>query len=108
MQLIGGRYSDYLGEGTGVKAVLIKKRTFEMTARLPSRLYVHQHICDAGVALLDGRLYPMGNLVPFVHGNVSVHSDVQIDVIIQAHLAGVTFFHLENARNRAGDCEELI
>ena len=63
------------------------------------RLDVHEHVCDAGVALLDRRFYSMRDLVAFVHGNVSVHADVKIDVIIQAHLAGMTFLHLDNTRD---------
>ena len=40
------------------------------------RLDVHQHIGDAGVTLLDCRLHPMGNHVPFVDGNLSVDPDM--------------------------------
>ena len=81
------------------------KHCGDRRSRLRSRLDVHEHICDAGVALLDRRLYSMRDLVAFMYGNVSVHSDVKIDVIIQAHLTRVTFFHFNNTRNRAGDGE---
>src|SRR5262249_17805001 len=59
-------------------------------------LDVHEHVCDAGLALLDCRLYSMRDLVPLMYGNVSVHADVKIDVIIQAHLARMAFLHLDD------------
>ena len=42
----------------------------------PCRLDVHEHVCDAGVALLNRTFYSVRDLVPFVHGNVSVDTDV--------------------------------
>ena len=42
----------------------------------PRRLNVHEHVCDAGVALLNRGLYSMGDFVAFVYGNVSVDTDV--------------------------------
>jgi hypothetical protein len=42
----------------------------------PRGFDMHKHICDAGVALLDCRLYLMRDLVAFVHGNASVYADV--------------------------------
>ena len=40
------------------------------------RLDVHEHICDARVALLNRALNSVCNLVAFMYGNVSVHADV--------------------------------
>ncbi len=45
----------------------------------------------------------MRDLVAVMYGNVAVHTDVKIDVIIQAHLAGMTFLHLDNTRDRGGN-----
>jgi hypothetical protein len=60
---------------TGLKAGVYHKRI--LRRRLLVRwLDMHEHICDARVALLDCRLYSMRDLMPFVHGNVSVHADV--------------------------------
>jgi hypothetical protein len=39
-------------------------------------LDVHEHVRNARVALLDRSLYPMGDLVTLVDGNVSVHTNV--------------------------------
>src|SRR5882724_11458745 len=69
------------------------------------RLDVNEHISDARIALLNCALYSMRDLVAFMYRNVSVHADVQIDVIIQAHLARMAFFHVNNTRNRVGDGE---
>ena len=52
---------------------------------------MHEHVCDTEVALLDCRLYSMRDLVAFMYGNVSVHANVKIDVVIQAHLSGMAF-----------------
>ena len=38
----------------------------------------------------------MRDLVALMYGNVSVHADVKIDVIIQAHLARMAFLDLDN------------
>ena len=62
-------------------------------------LDVHEHIRDAGVALLDCRLYSMRDLVAFMYGNISIHADVKIDVVIQAHLACMAFLHFHNTRD---------
>ena len=62
----------------------------------PCRLDVHENVRDAGVALLDCRLYSMRDLVAFMHRNVSIHADVKIDVIIQAHFARMAFLHFDN------------
>src|SRR5206468_10949150 len=44
----------------------------------------------------------MRNLMSFTHRNFAVHSDVEIDIKIQSHLAGPAFLHLDNTRGRPG------
>ena len=44
----------------------------------------------------------MRNLMSFTHRNFAVHSDVEIDIKIQSHLAGPAFLHLDNTRDRPG------
>jgi hypothetical protein len=60
---------------------------------------VHQHIRNARVALLDCSFHAVRDLVTFMYGNVSVHADVKIDVIIQAHFARVAFLHFDNTED---------
>ena len=66
-------------------------------------LYVHQHVRDTRVALLDRAFYSMRDLVTLMDGNVAIHSGVEIDVKIQPHFSGATFLNFEDARNRAGN-----
>jgi len=40
------------------------------------RLDVDEYVCDAGVALLDCRLYSVRDCVALVDGNVSVDTNV--------------------------------
>jgi hypothetical protein len=63
------------------------------------RLDVHQHIRDTRVALLDRTFHAMRNLVAFVHGHVAIHSNVEIDVKVEAHFSGPTFLNLNNTRH---------
>ena len=60
---------------------------------------MHEHVCNAGVALLDCRLHPMRDFVPFMHGNIAVHSDVKIDIEIQTHFSGAAFFNVYDTRD---------
>jgi hypothetical protein len=61
---------------TDLKGGVIISEFLRCTARLRGGLDVHEHVCDAGVALLDCRLHPMRDLVALVHGNLSVNPDV--------------------------------
>ena len=60
---------------------------------------VHQDIRDARVALLDRTFYAMRNRVAFMHGHLAIHSNVEIDIKIEAHFSGPTFLNLNDARN---------
>ena len=60
---------------------------------------MHQHVRDARVALLDRTFHAMCNLVAFVHRYVAIHSNVKIDIKVEAHFSGPTFLNLNDARN---------
>jgi hypothetical protein len=60
---------------------------------------VHQDIRDTRIALLDRGFYTVRNLVAFVHGNVAVHSRVEIDIKIESHFSGPAFLNLDNTRD---------
>src|SRR6266480_2116498 len=66
------------------------------------RLDVHQHVSDARVALLDRTFHAMRNLVAFVHGHLAIHSNVEIDIKVEAHFSGSAFLNLNDARNGSG------
>src|SRR6266478_2269937 len=66
------------------------------------RLDVHQHVSDTRVALLDRAFHAMRNLVAFMHGHLAIHSNVEIDIKIEAHFSGPTFLNLNDARNGSG------
>ena len=63
------------------------------------RFDVHQHVHDARVALLDRAFHAMRNLVAFVYRHVAIHSNVKIDVKVEAHFSSPTFLNLNDARN---------
>ena len=63
------------------------------------RFDVHQHVHDARVALLDRAFHAMRNLVTFMHGHLAIHSNMEIDIKIEAHFSGPTFLNLNDARN---------
>src|ERR1041385_788207 len=58
-----------------------------------SRLDMHEHIPDALVTFLHRALHSMRNAVALAHGNIAVHADVKIDIILKAHLANAWFFN---------------
>src|SRR5437773_10661691 len=63
------------------------------------RLDVHQHVRDARVAFLYRAFHAMRNLVAFMHRHVAIHSNVEIDVKVEAHFSSPTFLNLNDARN---------
>jgi len=63
------------------------------------RLDVHRHVSYTRVALLYRTFYAMRNLVAFVHGHLAIHSNVEIDVKVEAHFSSPTFLNLNDARN---------
>jgi hypothetical protein len=76
--------------------------SFEHVALL-CRLDVNEHVGNARVALLDCVFYSVRNLMAFVHRDLAVHSDVQIDIKIQTHFAGSALFNFDHAGNCAGN-----
>ena len=45
----------------------------------------------------------MRDLVAFVNGNFAIHSDVEIDLKIQAHLASTAFFNFDDTGDGPGN-----
>src|SRR4029450_5816026 len=63
----------------------------------------NEHIRNAGGALVDCVFSPMRDLMAFVHGDLAIHSNVEIDVEVQSHFAGAAFFNFDHAGNGAGN-----
>src|SRR4030081_3655536 len=80
---------------------------WRLTIRL-RRFDVDEHISDARVALLNGALHFVGNAMAVVHRDVSVHSDMKIDIKTEAHLADETFFNFDDARNGSGRVSNTV
>src|SRR3981081_4022789 len=78
-----------------------------LTIRL-RRFDVDEHISDTRIALLKGPFHIMGNPMALVHRDVSVHSDMKIDIKTEAHLADETFFNFDDPGNRGGRVSNTI
>ena len=58
-----------------------------------------QHVGNSWVDLLNSALDCMGDPMAVANGNISVNSNVEIDIKAHTHFANKTFFDLDNARN---------
>ena len=83
---------------TGLKAD-VNANQWNGAIGLFRRLDMYENVGDARVALLNRALNLVRNVVALVDGNVAVHADVQIDVILQTHFTGMAFLHVDNTGN---------
>ena len=51
---------------------------------------MYENIRDARIGLLNRRLDRVGDLMSITHRDVAVHSDMKVDIKIEAHLPGQT------------------
>src|SRR5690242_9649639 len=50
----------------------------------------------------------MRDLVAFVHGNLAINSDVEIDIKIQTHLASAAFFNFDDTGDGPGNGADVF
>ena len=63
---------------------------------------MNEHIGNACIALLNCPFYLMRNFVPLMHGNRAVHSNMKIDIEIQAHFANQALFDFDYSGDGSG------
>ena len=62
-----------------------------------------EHVGYRGVAVANGVLHVVPDVMAGAHREVGIHADVDVHIELRAHLAQSAFLHIEHARHALRD-----